>query len=114
MPGSPPPRRSSRPSPRGSSAGTGSTPSRRWLGHAVATALLAILCAVGYCWLLVQAARGRARLALAAGLLLVVTPYLAAWYTAWIVPLAALEEDRVAQFVALGFCAYLLPQTIPV
>jgi hypothetical protein len=28
------------------------------------------------------------------------------------VPLAAAEEDRTAQVVALALCAYLLPQTI--
>ena len=40
--------------------------------------------------------RGRARLGLAACLVLVTTPYLAVWYLAWAVPLAAAEEDAVA------------------
>ena len=43
-----------------------------------------------------EAARGRARLALAACLVLVTTPYLAVWYLAWAVPLAAAEEDAAA------------------
>jgi hypothetical protein len=29
------------------------------------------------------------------------------------VPLAAVEEDKLARWLALGFTAYLLPQTIP-
>jgi hypothetical protein len=69
--------------------------------------------AVAYVWLLQEARRGRARLALCAGLLLVTAPYLAVWYTAWVVPLAAVEEDRTARLLALALCGYLLPQTIP-
>lgn len=69
--------------------------------------------AAAYLWLLAEARRGRARLALCAGLLLVTTPYLAAWYAAWAVPLAAVEEDRTARVLSLALCAYLLPQTIP-
>jgi hypothetical protein len=61
-----------------------------------------------------EAVRGRARLALAACLVLVTTPYLAVWYLAWAVPLAAAEEDAAATVVVLALCAYLLPQTIPV
>jgi hypothetical protein len=61
-----------------------------------------------------EAARGRARLALAACLVLVTTPYLAVWYLAWAVPLAAAEEDAVATVAVLALCAYLLPQTIPI
>jgi Glycosyltransferase family 87 len=68
---------------------------------------------VGYAWLARQAWRGRARLGLAAVLLLATTPYLAVWYTAWAVPLAAAEDDETAQLLALALCAYLLPQTIP-
>ena len=37
----------------------------------------------------------------------------APWYTVWALPLAAAEGDRRAQLLSLGFCAYLLPQTIP-
>lgn len=68
---------------------------------------------LAYAWLLYEAWRGRARLALCAALLLVTAPYLAAWYTAWAVPLAAVEEDRSARVLTLALCAYLLPQTIP-
>jgi alpha-1,6-mannosyltransferase len=84
------------------------------LSQALARGLCAGGFAVGYALLLRRAAAGRARLALAAGLFLLATPWLAAWYTAWIVPLAAAEEDRTAQWLAFGLCAYLLPQAIPV
>ena len=79
-----------------------------------ATALLAAAYTLAYVWLCVQAWRGRARLALAAALLLLATPYVAPWYLAWVVPLAAVEEDTAARVVTLGLTAYLLPQTVPV
>jgi len=68
---------------------------------------------VAYAWLLREAARGRARLGLALGLLLLALPYLTVWYVVWTAPLAAGDDDRPAQLLALGLCAYLLPQTIP-
>ena len=46
-------------------------------------------------------------------LLLLATPYLVPWYAVWVVPLAAAEEDRAAQGLALVLCAYMLRQTIP-
>ena len=68
----------------------------------------------GFAWLTVDAWRRRtARLAPAALLLLVTTPWLAAWYAAWLVPLAALEDDDRVRLATLAVCAYLLPQTIP-
>ncbi len=68
----------------------------------------------GLAWLGLDARRrGRARLAPAALLLLVTTPWLAAWYTAWAVPLAALEDDDRVRLATLALCAYLLPQAIP-
>lgn len=70
--------------------------------------------AIGFVWLARQAWRGRARVALAAGLLLVCSPYVTPWYLAWVVPLAAVDEDRLARGVALALTAYLLPQTIPI
>ena len=45
---------------------------------------------------------------------LVTTPYLAVWYLAWTVPLAAADEDTAATVACLVLCAYLLPQTIPI
>jgi alpha-1,6-mannosyltransferase len=80
----------------------------------VALGLFAAAFAVAYAWLLLEAWRGRARLGLAAGLLLLATPYLAPWYAVWTVPLAAAEDDRAAQLLALGVSAYLLRQAVPV
>ncbi len=76
-----------------------------------ALALAALL--VGLAWLAREAMQGRARLGLAACLVLLTTPYLAVWYLAWAVPLAAAEEDTAATITCLVLCAYLLPQTIP-
>ena len=80
----------------------------------LALALALLVFTIGYAWLARQAWRGRARLGLAACLLLVVSPYLAPWYVIWAVAPAAAEDDRTAQLLAVGLCAYLLPQTIPV
>jgi hypothetical protein len=82
----------------------------RWL----AVGLLAAAFVLAYAWLLREAARGRARLGLAAALLLLAVPYLAPWYVVWAVPLAAAEDDVPAQALALGVGAYLLPQTVPI
>jgi len=81
--------------------------------HGVALGLAALGLAGGLAWLAREAVRGRTRLGLAACLLLAMTPWLAPWYTVWALPLAAAEDDRRAQLISLGFCAYLLPQTIP-
>jgi hypothetical protein len=81
--------------------------------HDAAVALFAVLFGFAYLWLLRQAWRGRARLALCADLLLLATPWLIAWYAVWAVPLAAVEEDRAARILALGICAYLLPNAVP-
>jgi alpha-1,6-mannosyltransferase len=70
--------------------------------------------AAGLVLLARSAARGTARLGRTACLVLATTPYLAVWYLAWAVPLAAPEDDdRVARIGALALTAYLLPQTIP-
>jgi len=73
----------------------------------------AVAFAVAYAWLLREAWRGRARLALTAGLLLVATSWLVPWYAVWAVPLAAVEEDRPARFLALAMSAYLLRDAVP-
>jgi alpha-1,6-mannosyltransferase len=80
----------------------------------VSLALFAVVFAGVYAWLARQAWRGRARVALAACVLLLCAPYLTPWYLAWVVPLAAVEDDREARLLALALTAYLLPQTIPV
>ena len=81
--------------------------------HEVAVAVAVVGLVVGLAWLAREARRGRARLGLAGCLLLATTPWLTPWYAIWALPLAAAEEDRRAQLIALGFCAYLLPQAVP-
>ena len=81
--------------------------------HGVALGVSLAALAGGLLWLARDAARGRARLGLAACLVLATTPYLAVWYLAWAVPLAAPEEERASRLAALALTAYLLPQTIP-
>ncbi len=73
----------------------------------------ALLFAAAYVWLLREAWRGRARLALTAGLLLLATSWLVPWYAVWAVPLAAVEEDRTARVLALALSAYLLRDAVP-
>jgi alpha-1,6-mannosyltransferase len=84
------------------------------LPEPAALGIAATVFVVAYVWLARQALGGRARLALAACLLVACSPYVAPWYLAWVVPLAAVEDDRTARAFALALCAYLLPQTIPV
>ena len=81
--------------------------------HGVALGLAVAGLAAGLALLAREAAHGQARLGLAACLVLVTTPYLAVWYLAWAVPLAAPEEERASRLAALALTAYLLPQTIP-
>jgi alpha-1,6-mannosyltransferase len=79
-----------------------------------AALLLACLFGIAFIWLLRDAWRGRARLGLAAGLLLVATPWLVPWYAVWPVSLAAFEEDdRLARGLALVLSAYLLRDAVP-
>lgn len=80
---------------------------------AVALGLALGILALGLVFLARDAWNGNARLGRAACLVLATTPYLAVWYLAWAVPLAALDDDRVARLAALALTAYLLPQTIP-
>ncbi|HWG56413.1 MAG TPA: hypothetical protein VNT58_07815 [Gaiellaceae bacterium] len=81
--------------------------------ESVAFALAVAGLVVGLVLLARRARTGATYLGWAGCLLLATTPYLAAWYAVWAVPLAAVEDDRRAQLVALAFCVYLLPQTIP-
>ena len=76
-------------------------------------ALLTLLFGVAYLALLFQARRGRPRLGLAAGLLVLSLAWLMPWYAIWSVSLAAWEEDRVARVLALGLSFYLLRDAVP-
>jgi hypothetical protein len=82
--------------------------------HSVTVGIAIALFALAYLWLARQAWHGRARLGLCTALLLLATPYLAAWYIVWAAPLAAAEDDRTAQVVVLGLSAYLLRQAVPI
>jgi alpha-1,6-mannosyltransferase len=79
----------------------------------VAVAVLAALFVLAYAWLLREAWRGRARLGLTAGLILLATSWLVPWYAVWAVPLAAVEDDPPARWLALGLSAYLLRDAVP-
>lgn len=83
------------------------------LPERVALAVAVAGLVAGFAWLIGEARRGRARLGLAACLVLATTPYLAVWYLGWAVPLAGADDDDVAKVAALALTAYLLPQTIP-
>lgn len=74
----------------------------------------AVAFGLAYLWLLREAWHGRARLALTAGLLLVATSWLVPWYAVWAVPLAAVEEDPPARWLALALSAYLLRDAVPI
>jgi hypothetical protein len=82
--------------------------------HNVALGLFVAAFALAYAWLLRQAWRGRARLGLAAGLLLCASPYLVPWYAVWAIPVAATEDDPPAQWLAVAISAYLLRQRVPI
>ena len=75
---------------------------------------LLLLFALFYLWLLWEAWRGRARLGLAACGLLLATSWLQPWYAVWAVPLAAVEEDRLARLLALALSAYFLRDALPI
>ena len=79
----------------------------------LAVVALALAFAAAYAWLLREAVRGRARLGLAAALLLLALPYLTPWYLAWAVPLAAADDDADARWLCVALTAYLLPQAVP-
>jgi Glycosyltransferase family 87 len=80
---------------------------------AVAVTLFAAAFFTVYLLLARAAARGHAHLAAASVALLLATPYLAPWYLAWAVPLAAAEDDEWSGLATLVLGAYLLRQTVP-
>lgn len=75
---------------------------------------LAALSVLGYLRLGRDAWRGRARLGLAASLVLFgPTSWLVPWYGSWPVAFAAIEDDLFAQVVAVAATAYLLTDALP-
>ena len=83
------------------------------LSPRVAHGLSDLVLVAGGAWLVREALRGRARLALGASLLILTSPWVLPWYATWPVALASLEEDAAGQVVALGLVAYFLPARIP-
>jgi hypothetical protein len=79
----------------------------------VARAIAYAAFAAGALWLGREAHRGRPRLALGACLVLLTSPWILPWYSAWPVGLAAVAEDGAAEILALGLAVYLLPDRIP-
>ena len=75
--------------------------------------MLAAAFVVAYARLARAALRGHAYLGRATVALLLATPYLAPWYLAWAVPLAAAEDDEWAGLATVALGAYLLRQTVP-
>jgi hypothetical protein len=84
------------------------------ISRAVATPLLVGGCGLVYLVLVRPHRGGRIRLGLAAGLLLVATPWLLPWYLAWALPLAAAENDSVALGLSLTLSGYLLEARAPI
>ena len=84
------------------------------LSEGAVAIVFALTFVVAYVWLLREAWRGWARLALTAGILLVCTSWLVPWYAVWAVPLAAVEEDRTARVLALVLSAYLIRVAVPI
>ena len=78
----------------------------------VATTVILSIAAFGGVVLVRAALSGRARLGLAAGLILLVAPWLLPWYAVWPVALAAPENERSSRVLALMLSAYLLPARI--
>ena len=81
-----------------------------WAASLVALAPLAVLSP----WLVRSARASRPRLALTTILILLASPWMLPRYAVWAVPLAAVEEDRLAWFFSLVLCAYLLPDRVPI
>lgn len=74
--------------------------------------LLAVLFVVAYAWLLREAWRGRMRLGLTLGLFCLSLSWLPAWYVAWPIAFAAIEDDRAARWVVLGLTTWLMRDAI--
>ncbi len=72
-----------------------------------------IVLVVTAAWLVMQALRGRTRLGLAAGVLLVTTPWILPWYAIRPIVLVAAEEDGAAQVLGVCLAGYLLADRVP-
>ena len=80
--------------------------------HSVAFALVLVVASLAFAAICRSAMHGRARFGLAALVVLLATPWLLPWYTAWAVPLAAADDDAAARWLAIALSAYLLPDRV--
>ena len=89
-----------------------------WLGdlglsHRPTVVVIGLLTLVAASWLAVQAWRGHVRLGLAGVLLAALQGWLNPWYALWGLALAAPEEDRTAQVLAVALSAFVLRDALP-
>jgi len=89
-----------------------------WLGdlglsHRPTVVVIGLLTLVAASWLAVQAWRGDLRLGLAGVLLAALQGWLNPWYALWGLALAAPEDDRTAQVLAVALSAFLLRDALP-
>jgi len=97
---------------------TGSLGLSGWLGdlglsHRPTVVVIGLLTVVAATWLAAQAWRGKVRLGLAGVLLAALQGWLNPWYALWGLALAAPEEDRTAQVLAVALSAFLLTDALP-
>ena len=89
-----------------------------WLGdlglaHRPTLVVIGLLTLCAAAWLGTQAWQGRVRLGLAGVLLAALQGWLNPWYALWGLALAAPEEDRTAQVLAVALSAFLLTDALP-
>ena len=89
-----------------------------WLGdlglsHRPTVLVIGLLTLAAGAWLGREAWHGRVRLGMAGVLLAALQGWLNPWYALWGLALAAPEEDRTAQVLAVGLSAFLLADAIP-
>ena len=75
--------------------------------------LIGLLTLVAAAWLGREAWHGRVRLGLAGVLLAALQGWLNPWYALWGLALAAPEEDRTAQSLAVALSGFLLLDALP-
>jgi uncharacterized membrane protein len=85
---------------------------QRGLSQFSAKVITTIALVVGYLWLLRWAFVGRARLGLAASLVVVTQSWLVPWYGFWALGFSAAEEDDAGHIVAVVVSLYLLWDTL--
>jgi hypothetical protein len=83
------------------------------LSHRPIVVLIGLLTLAAAAWLGTQAWRGNVRLGLAGVLLAVLQGWLNPWYALWGLALAAPEQDRTAQVLAVSLSALLLRDALP-